>query len=188
MSPNKSLFSAPTMEETTAAHCVYSLLSSSCQGQCEERPGSGPYSIWPFSWSLRHVITLLLTSTAVKHVSSPNHNKDNRGSALRSIAQRVDMCVCACWHYSWAVIWSEPWSKCLWWLGVICFPGLWSMVCSCMGRVCVASLVIGGRSDSFRQHRDLQKAYISLLNVYEYTVNNSKHAWVSLMMSGMHLP
>lgn len=96
MSPNKSLFSAPTMEETTAAHCVYSLLSSSCQGQCEEQPGSGPYSIWPFSWSLRHVITLLLTFTAVKHVSSPNHNKDNRGSALRSIAQRVDMCVCAC--------------------------------------------------------------------------------------------
>ncbi len=94
------------------------------------------YSIWPFSRSLRHVITLLLTFTAVKHVSSPNHNKDNRGSALRSIAQQVDICMCvcecACWHYSWAVIWSARWSKCLWWLGVIYFPGLWSMVCSWM--------------------------------------------------------
>lgn len=99
-------------------------------------PGQA-YSVWPFSRSLRHVITPLLTFTAVKHVSSPNHNKDNRGSALRSIAQQVDICVCVCWHYSWAVIWSEWWSKCLWWLGVICFPGLWSMVCSWIGRVCV---------------------------------------------------
>lgn len=54
------------------------------------------YSMWTFSRSLRHVITALLTFTAVKHVSSPNHNKDNRGCAFRSIAQREDICVCVC--------------------------------------------------------------------------------------------
>ncbi|KAF3850700.1 hypothetical protein F7725_012472 [Dissostichus mawsoni] len=42
------------------------------------------------SRSLRHVITPLLTHTTVKHVSSPHHNKDNRGSAPTSIAQRGD--------------------------------------------------------------------------------------------------
>ncbi|MEQ2296808.1 hypothetical protein AMECASPLE_028222 [Ameca splendens] len=55
----------------------------------------GPCSILPFSWLLSHVITLLLTFTAVKHVSSPNHNKDNRGSTCRYIPLQVDITVCA---------------------------------------------------------------------------------------------
>lgn len=120
-SSNKSLFSSRTMKEISWVHCVYSLLSVSCQGRCEEPPMLGPYSILPFSWSLRHVITLLLTFTAVKHVSSSNHNKDNRGPAFKSVAQQVEIPASACWHYSRAVVWSERWSKCLWWLAVICF-------------------------------------------------------------------
>lgn len=92
-----------------------------------------------FSWPLSHVITLLLIFTAVKHVSSPNHNKDNRGPAFKYISQQVDIQVCVCWHYSWAVIWSEWWSKCLWWLAVICFPGLWSMICCKRWHGCVCS-------------------------------------------------
>lgn len=94
MSLNESLFAALTMAEISALHCVYSLLSPSCQGQHED-PEPWPYSIWPFSRLLRHVITLLLTFAAVKHVSSANHNKDNRSSALRSIAQQV-VCTCVC--------------------------------------------------------------------------------------------
>lgn len=41
-SPNKSLFSAQTMEQISAVHCVYSLLSPSCQGRREVRPGPEP--------------------------------------------------------------------------------------------------------------------------------------------------
>lgn len=42
MSPNKRLLCAQTIEEISAVHCVYSLLSPSCQGRREVRPGPEP--------------------------------------------------------------------------------------------------------------------------------------------------
>lgn len=107
--------------------CLFTLISI-MSGPAWRAAQAGLYSIWPFLWSPRHVITLRLTFNAVKRVSSANHNKDNAASAFKSIAHQVDMWACACWHCSWAVIWSQHWSKCLWWLGVIWFADcdLWS--------------------------------------------------------------
>ena len=76
------------------------------------RPQPQAYSVWPFSRALRHVITPLLTFTAVKHVSSANHNKDNRGSVLRSIAQQGDICVCVCVDITAELLFDQKWSVC----------------------------------------------------------------------------